>query len=153
MSNRRPRRREDCFRADWFIDEKKTQPDHAKIRSKSISALFCSPTMELGIDIGGLAVVHLRNAPRTRRTMPSGQAERAAAGRARLSLPTAPATPRMTGTISNTSPNWSRALSSPLGLTFATENFCSRTSTRSPLARSACPAWNLKVALSHHLCT
>ncbi len=55
--------REDRFRADWFLDEKKTQPDHAKIRSKSISALFCSPTMELGIDIGGLAVVHLRNAP------------------------------------------------------------------------------------------
>jgi len=55
--------REDRFRADWFLDEKKTQPDHAKIRSQSISALFCSPTMELGIDIGGLAVVHLRNAP------------------------------------------------------------------------------------------
>ena len=28
-----------------------------------ISALFCSPTMELGIDIGGLSVVHMRNAP------------------------------------------------------------------------------------------
>ena len=55
--------REDRFRADWFIDEKRTQPDHAKIRSNSICALFCSPTMELGIDIGGLAVVHLRNAP------------------------------------------------------------------------------------------
>ncbi len=55
--------REDRFRADWFLDEHKTQPDHAKIQSKSISALFCSPTMELGIDIGGLAVVHMRNAP------------------------------------------------------------------------------------------
>jgi hypothetical protein len=55
--------REDRFRADWFLDDQKTQPDYAKIRSQSISALFCSPTMELGIDIGGLAVVHLRNAP------------------------------------------------------------------------------------------
>ncbi len=55
--------REDRFRADWFVDEAKTQLDEAKIRRDSISALFCSPTMELGIDIGGLSVVHLRNAP------------------------------------------------------------------------------------------
>jgi superfamily II DNA/RNA helicase len=32
-------------------------------RQGKISALFCFPTMELGIDIGGLSVVHLRNAP------------------------------------------------------------------------------------------
>ena len=32
-------------------------------RAGQISALFCSPTMELGIDIGGLSVVHMRNAP------------------------------------------------------------------------------------------
>lgn len=32
-------------------------------REGAISALFCSPTMELGIDIGGLSVVHMRNAP------------------------------------------------------------------------------------------
>lgn len=34
-----------------------------KFRCGDISALFCSPTMELGIDIGGLSVVHMRNAP------------------------------------------------------------------------------------------
>lgn len=34
-----------------------------KFREGEISALFCSPTMELGIDIGGLSVVHMRNAP------------------------------------------------------------------------------------------
>mgnify|MGYP001551152979 CR=1 FL=1 len=32
-------------------------------RSGVISALFCSPTMELGIDIRNLSVVHMRNAP------------------------------------------------------------------------------------------
>jgi superfamily II DNA/RNA helicase len=57
------RDREDRFRADWFLDPAKKQLDEAKIRNESISALFCSPTMELGVDIGGLSVVHLRNAP------------------------------------------------------------------------------------------
>src|SRR5262249_2022539 len=55
--------REDRFRADWYLDDKKKELDEARIRRESISALFCSPTMELGIDIGGLSVVHMRNAP------------------------------------------------------------------------------------------
>lgn len=53
--------REERFRAEWKNAD--GQPDHAKIRREAISALFCSPTMELGIDIGGLSIVHLRNAP------------------------------------------------------------------------------------------
>ncbi|KAF3462129.1 DEAD/DEAH box helicase [Ralstonia pseudosolanacearum] len=57
------RDREERFRAEWFLDADKTLPDLNRIRTQSISALFCSPTMELGIDIGGLSVVHLRNAP------------------------------------------------------------------------------------------
>ncbi|HNO77160.1 MAG TPA: DEAD/DEAH box helicase [Phycisphaerae bacterium] len=57
------REREDRFRADWYRDEAKKQIDEIRISSQSISALFCSPTMELGVDIGGLSVVHLRNAP------------------------------------------------------------------------------------------
>ncbi len=57
------RQREERFRAEWFLDDAKTIPDNEKIRSSAISALFCSPTMELGIDIGGLTVVHMRNAP------------------------------------------------------------------------------------------
>ena len=57
------RDREERFRADWYIDESPTIPDESRIRRESISALFCSPTMELGVDIGGLSVVHMRNAP------------------------------------------------------------------------------------------
>ena len=55
--------REDRFRADWYRDEDRKVLDVGRIRSDSISALFCSPTMELGVDIGGLSVVHMRNAP------------------------------------------------------------------------------------------
>ena len=55
--------REDRFRADWYLDESKKVLDESRIRSESINALFCSPTMELGVDIGGLSVVHMRNAP------------------------------------------------------------------------------------------
>ena len=55
--------REDRFRADWYLDESRKTLDESRIRSESISTLFCSPTMELGVDIGGLSVVHMRNAP------------------------------------------------------------------------------------------
>ena len=56
--------REDRFKCDWWIDpDTKKFPDDVRIRGESISALFCSPTMELGVDIGGLSVVHMRNAP------------------------------------------------------------------------------------------
>ncbi len=55
--------REERFRAEWYLDDAKSKPDVDKIKSDSISALYCSPTMELGVDIGGLSVVHMRNAP------------------------------------------------------------------------------------------
>lgn len=53
--------REERFRAEWKT--KDGRDDDSEIRRRSISSLFCSPTMELGIDIGGLSVVHMRNAP------------------------------------------------------------------------------------------
>ncbi len=42
-------------------------------RAGKLKALFCSPTMELGVDISDLAVVHMRNVPPT----PANYAQRA----------------------------------------------------------------------------
>ena len=41
------------------------QDREARFRSGDLAALFCSPTMELGVDIRDLNVVHLRNVPPT----------------------------------------------------------------------------------------
>lgn len=53
--------REERFRAEW--KDANGKPDKKRVWSDSVSALFCSPTMELGIDIRNLSVVHMRNAP------------------------------------------------------------------------------------------
>lgn len=67
---------QEMYRSD-FADRKKLigrehtgqLPNEARIerevkfRSGEYSALFCSPTMELGIDIANLSVVHMRNVP------------------------------------------------------------------------------------------
>jgi superfamily II DNA/RNA helicase len=66
----------DLYRSDFTSTKRMRGADHTgqlnsdlriereeKFREGEISALFCSPTMELGIDIGGLSVVHLRNSP------------------------------------------------------------------------------------------
>jgi hypothetical protein len=51
-----------------------------RFRAGQLSALFCSPTMELGIDISDLRLVHLRNVPPT----PANYAQRSGrAGRAK----------------------------------------------------------------------
>jgi len=55
LSNEQRVDREERFRADW--------PETERVMGESVSALFCSPTMELGIDIRNLNVVHMRNAP------------------------------------------------------------------------------------------
>lgn len=45
------------------IDPADRQEIEEKFRTAEIRALYCSPTMELGIDINELSVVHLRNVP------------------------------------------------------------------------------------------
>lgn len=45
------------------VSNKYRQIREEKFRQGELAALFCSPTMELGIDISDLTVVHLRNVP------------------------------------------------------------------------------------------
>lgn len=45
------------------VSNKDRQIREEKFRNGDLAALFCSPTMELGIDISDLSVVHLRNVP------------------------------------------------------------------------------------------
>lgn len=46
-----------------MINNEDRQEREEQFRNGDISALFCSPTMELGIDIASLNVVHMRNVP------------------------------------------------------------------------------------------
>jgi superfamily II DNA/RNA helicase len=45
------------------INNEKRKTRETEFRSGKIGALFCSPTMELGIDISDLSIVHMRNVP------------------------------------------------------------------------------------------
>ncbi|SFB59815.1 DEAD/DEAH box helicase [Algoriphagus aquimarinus] len=54
------------FKASEHTGQVGTQDRIARekeFRSGDISALYCSPTMELGIDIANLSIVHMRNVP------------------------------------------------------------------------------------------
>ncbi len=45
------------------INSEKRKQREEEFREGKIGALFCSPTMELGIDISDLSIVHMRNVP------------------------------------------------------------------------------------------
>ncbi len=54
------------------INSQKRKDREREFREGKISSLFCSPTMELGIDISDLSIVHMRNVPPS----PSNYAQR-----------------------------------------------------------------------------
>ncbi len=54
------------------INNEKRKQREKEFREGKIGALFCSPTMELGIDISDLSIVHMRNVPPS----PSNYAQR-----------------------------------------------------------------------------
>jgi hypothetical protein len=47
------------------VEQERRQSRERDFRAGTLKALFCSPTMELGIDIADLNVVHMRNVPPT----------------------------------------------------------------------------------------
>jgi hypothetical protein len=47
------------------VEQERRQHREREFRAGTLKALFCSPTMELGIDIADLNVVHMRNVPPT----------------------------------------------------------------------------------------
>ncbi len=64
LTNDDRKEREKNFRVDLEnFQNNEGQFDLEKINRESISALYCSPTMELGIDISNLSIVHMRNVP------------------------------------------------------------------------------------------
>ena len=85
------------------------QERETRFREGELPLLFCSPTMELGVDIAQLNLVNLRNVPPT----PANYAQRSAAG-ARdeagsppLSSPTAPGAAPTISTSTASRPGWS----------------------------------------------
>lgn len=55
------------------VDSKTREEREEKFRKAELSVLYCSPTMELGVDIAQLNLVHMRNIPPT----PANYAQRA----------------------------------------------------------------------------
>jgi ATP-dependent helicase YprA (DUF1998 family) len=45
------------------VANEERQVKEQKFRNGEIKSLYCSPTMELGIDISDLSIVHMRNVP------------------------------------------------------------------------------------------
>ena len=64
------------------VDADLRQRREDDFKEARLPILYCSPTMELGVDIRDLAVVHLRNVPPT----PANYAQRSGRANTRLSM-------------------------------------------------------------------
>ena len=80
-----------------------------RFRSAELPILFCSPTMELGVDIAQLNVVNMRNVPPTPANYASAAVAPGGAGNRRWSTPTARGSAHTISTTSGHRNEWSLA--------------------------------------------
>ena len=123
-----------------------TDKDRTEWRAKNgpelewLPVLFCSPTMELGVDISSLNTVYMRNVPPHRPTTRSAAAVPGGPGSRRSSSPTAPARVRTTSTTSATPCAWCTGRSMRRRSTWPTWNWSRATCMPSGSPRPA-SAW------------
>ena len=121
---------------------RRCRPDEREEREepsarRELPLLYCSPTMELGVDIAELNAVDLRNVPPTPPTTPSAPAAPAARGQPALVFTYCSTGNATTSTTSAARPDGRRARSRRRGSTSPTRTSSAPTSTPSGSPRPA----------------